>query len=68
MLRFMGFAPSRDARGDLEAMNFLAGQSAGLVHDIRPAATIVRELVAEAERFIRERLVPVAAGPQSEHA
>jgi enoyl-[acyl-carrier protein] reductase II len=34
-----------------------AGQSVGLVHDVRPAADIVREVVAEADRILR-RLAP----------
>ena len=38
-----------------EAHSAYAGQSAGLVHDVRPAGEIVRSLVAEAEREI-ERL------------
>jgi NAD(P)H-dependent flavin oxidoreductase YrpB (nitropropane dioxygenase family) len=41
VLRFKGYPPSKDASGDIESMNFLAGQSAGLVHDIKPASTIV---------------------------
>ena len=31
----------------------LAGQSAGLIHDIRPAADIVRQIMAEAEEALR---------------
>jgi NAD(P)H-dependent flavin oxidoreductase YrpB (nitropropane dioxygenase family) len=53
VLRFMGFPPSIDASGDIESMNFLAGQSAGLVNDIKPAAVIVEELVEEAEKIIK---------------
>ena len=34
---------------------FLAGQVAGLIHDVRPAGQIVRDVVAEAERILRER-------------
>ena len=34
-----------------------AGQSAGLVHEIKPAGEIVRDIVAEAEQVIRERFV-----------
>ena len=33
----------------------LAGQVAGLIHDVRPAGRIVGEMVAEAERILRER-------------
>jgi nitronate monooxygenase len=49
----MGFPPSIDARGDIESMNFLAGQSAGLVNEIKPAAVIVQEMVEEAEKIIK---------------
>jgi nitronate monooxygenase len=38
--------------GDLDALALYAGQSAGLVHAIRPAGAIVRELVAEAESVL----------------
>src|SRR5256712_10661139 len=34
-----------------------AGQSAGLVHEIKPAGEIVRDIIAEAEQVIRERFV-----------
>src|SRR3989442_10333677 len=34
-----------------------AGQSAGLVHEIKPAGEIVRDIIAEAEKVIRERFV-----------
>ncbi|HEX3035925.1 MAG TPA: hypothetical protein VHT73_12515 [Thermodesulfobacteriota bacterium] len=40
-------------------MNFLAGQGVGLVHDIKPAATIVRELVEGAKQIIEQRLQEV---------
>jgi NAD(P)H-dependent flavin oxidoreductase YrpB (nitropropane dioxygenase family) len=34
---------------------FLAGQVAGLIHDVRPAGRIVRDIVAEAECLLKER-------------
>jgi hypothetical protein len=37
-------------------MGLLAGQSVGLVTDIKPAAVIVRELVAGARAIIEQRL------------
>ena len=58
VLRFMGMPPSIDATGDIDSMAMLAGQSAGLVRDVKPAAQIVRELVADARRIIGERLAP----------
>jgi nitronate monooxygenase len=52
LLRFMGFPPSSDASGDLESMDFLAGQSVGLVKEIRPAADVVREFVEDARNTL----------------
>jgi NAD(P)H-dependent flavin oxidoreductase YrpB (nitropropane dioxygenase family) len=54
VLRFMGFPPSIDANGDIESMNLLAGQSAGLVNEIKPAAAIVQELVEGAEKIMKD--------------
>jgi nitronate monooxygenase len=52
LLRFMGFPPTPDASGDIESMDFLAGQGVGLVQEIKPAADVVRELVAGAQRLL----------------
>ena len=49
----MGFPPGADATGDIESMSLLAGQSAGLVNEIKPAASIVHELVESAARIIQ---------------
>ena len=54
--RFAGFPPTAKATGDIESMGLLAGQSVGLVTDIKPAAVIVRELVAGARAIIEQRL------------
>jgi nitronate monooxygenase len=51
--RFASLPPNRDATGDIESMALLVGQSVGLVHDIRPAGDIVREMVEGATRLIR---------------
>ncbi len=56
MRRFMGFPPGADATGAIESMPLLAGQSAGLVNEIKPAAEIVRELVESARRIIDDQL------------
>jgi NAD(P)H-dependent flavin oxidoreductase YrpB (nitropropane dioxygenase family) len=56
VLRFMGFPPNRDANGDLEAMDLLAGQSVGLVDEIKGAGDIVRDLMNEAAEIIDKRL------------
>ena len=52
LLRLMGFPPTPDTSGDLESMDFLAGQGVGLVKDIKPAAEVVRELVEGARQII----------------
>jgi NAD(P)H-dependent flavin oxidoreductase YrpB (nitropropane dioxygenase family) len=38
-------------------MSLLAGQGVGLIHEIKPAGQIVRELVEEARQIIAERLL-----------
>lgn len=42
--RFAAQPPTRESTGTIEAMPFYAGQSAGAVHQIQPAAEIVAEL------------------------
>ena len=59
LARFGGIPPARDASGDVECMNFLAGQSVGLVQEIKPAAEIVREVVEQAARVLAERVASV---------
>lgn len=53
--RFAAIPPSWDASGEIESMDFLAGQSVGLVREIKPAAEIVREIVQQAGRMLAER-------------
>ena len=48
--RFGPQPPSRDATGTIAAMPFYAGQSAGAVDAIQPAAEIVAELAAGVPR------------------
>src|SRR5262245_5689250 len=61
VLRFMGLPPNRDASGDIESMDLLAGQGLGLVGEIKPAGEIVRELVDEARQIVSQRLAGLAA-------
>jgi enoyl-[acyl-carrier protein] reductase II len=61
LLRFMGFPPNAEATGDIESMDLLAGQSVGLVHQIKPAAEIVKELVDGARQIIEQRLNRILA-------
>ncbi len=50
---FVCFPPNRDASGDVESMGMLAGQCVGAIDSIKPAAEIVREIAAEAQRLER---------------
>ena len=54
LLRFMGFPPTPEASGDLASMDFLAGQSIGLVQEQKPAAEVVRELVEGARHILSQ--------------
>ena len=47
--RYFDLMPLRGLEGEVDEMALYAGQSAGLVHDVRPAADIVASLVREAE-------------------
>jgi nitronate monooxygenase len=50
----MGFPPTPDASGDLESMDFLAGQSVGLVAEIKPAADVVRAFIEGAKEILSQ--------------
>lgn len=50
--RFAAIPPNAVTRGDIESMELLAGQSVGLVNDVKPAGDIVRDMMAEAIRII----------------
>lgn len=54
--RFMGYPPSTDATGDIGSMGLLAGQSVGLVREIKPAAQIIEELLEGARQIIGQDL------------
>jgi len=61
VLRFMGFPPNSDASGDIDSMDLLAGQSVGLIREVKPAGKIVSELVEEARQIITQRLAGLVA-------
>lgn len=44
--RYASALPLAELEGEIEALSLWAGQSVGLVHDVRPAAEIVAELAA----------------------
>lgn len=58
--RFATIPPARDAEGDIESMALLAGQSVGLVHEIKPAAEVIREMVEQATQVFTERRLQAA--------
>jgi NAD(P)H-dependent flavin oxidoreductase YrpB (nitropropane dioxygenase family) len=51
-LRYGDMMPLPGMTGELEAMALYAGQSAGLVHDVRPAARIVADIAREAAELL----------------
>jgi nitronate monooxygenase len=60
--RFMSLPPGAQTTGDIDSMALLSGQSVGLVNEIKPAATVVRELAEEASRLIAQRLATIVSG------
>jgi NAD(P)H-dependent flavin oxidoreductase YrpB (nitropropane dioxygenase family) len=60
--RFEGIPPAQDATGEIESMDFLAGQCVGLVQEIKTAAEIVREVVQGAALVLRARGAQSAVG------
>jgi len=50
--RFASLPPSAETTGEIASMSLLAGQSAGLVGEVKAAAAIVRELDEGARRII----------------
>lgn len=62
MPKFSGILPTPGTSGDFEEMCLAAGESAGLVQEIKPAGQIVREMMEEAERVIADRLGSIVSG------
>jgi len=56
MKRFCGFPPTPEFTGDLEEMSLLAGESVGQSKQLMSAASIVDEMISDAEAVIRKRL------------
>ncbi len=61
--RYQSLMATPEFTGDLEHVSLWAGQSCSLVHDIKPAGQIVRDLVREAEEAI-DRLERIRSTPQ----
>jgi len=59
--RFVSIPPNQNATGDIDSMVLLAGQSVGLVSEIKPAGEVVREMMQGAQELISRRLMPLCA-------
>ena len=53
IVRYQSTTPGPGTEGDIDSMSLWAGQSAGLVSKVQPAADIVREIVDEAQRVLQ---------------
>ena len=49
IVRYQSYTPGVDAEGDIDALSLWAGQSVGLVSQVKPAGVIVREIVEQAQ-------------------
>ncbi len=67
-VRYADWEPVDGATGEVEALAMYAGQSAGLVHAVKPAAVIVQELAEEAERALTGALRGTGAPPADQAA
>lgn len=56
LAKFSSLPPTPDATGDFEEMALIAGESVGLVKQIKPAGEIVRAMMEEARQIIEYRL------------
>ena len=59
VIRYSSALPLAGFEGEVEALSLWAGQSVGLIHEVAPAAEIVRRLVAECDAA-RRRLAGLA--------
>lgn len=53
IVRYASYTPRSYTIGDIEALPMWAGQSVGLIHQIQPAAEIVREIHENAQAILR---------------
>jgi len=61
--KYASVTPTPEYTSDLEYIPFWAGQICSLIHDIKPAGQIVRDIVREAEEVI-DRLARIRSKPQ----
>jgi nitronate monooxygenase/enoyl-[acyl-carrier protein] reductase II len=54
MVKYTVFPPLPGFTGEIDDAALYAGESCSLVHDIKPAAQIVRDVVREAEQVMEE--------------
>ena len=57
-MRYQSYTPGADFEGDIDALSLFAGQSVGLVSEIKPAGDIVREIVAQAQSTLDKLMSP----------
>jgi enoyl-[acyl-carrier protein] reductase II len=53
--KFSGVLPTPETTGDFEQMSLLAGESVGLIHDIKPAKEVVERIVNDAKNIIYKK-------------
>lgn len=63
--RFAGTAPNASTTGDIPSFALYAGEVAGLIHDVPPAAEVVNALVEGARAIIEQRLQGYLAAPKT---
>lgn len=56
MPKFSALLPTPDTTGDFEEMCLIAGESAGLIHEVRPVNEIIATMMNEAKQIIEQRL------------
>lgn len=61
--KYAAYMATPEFSGDLEYVPLWAGQSCNLVHEIKPAGEIVRDIIREAEEVI-DRLARIRTAPQ----
>ena len=53
IVRYQSYTPGADAEGDIDALSLWAGQSVGIVSQVKTAGEIVQEIAEEAQRTLR---------------